>query len=1061
MPIPISQTLQLAGQQEVTPWQLPFEELAAGLEKKQKNFDDKSEAVSLLDSLIPESGVFTVEAKQGLLDDYNPKIQELQDELYATGNVSKGKITALTSAIMQDERVAAINEDVKVWTPFYQEKKKTGKLDQGVHNFYDENGMPRQAFSKTELDYQFLDYVPYMENTSEFLDKYVRANITSILEDSEIKYRTNTLTGKIEVYDEQTKTYSEDRTYERIMDVVVNTVDGRYSMGQSLWNSNNDDVLFYKAQFLDKYGREATFEDYKMDVLQPVSRFISYEKTDVTKRRNILGEGKGTGSDDEEFNVQDIWTPIEVKEGVYSEHDSKIIKAVEESTGKDFEDISINDVQNVVTTSYQKYEEHKLSIDEKIKDETNKFIGTLSDESAAIIGAIGINVTIEDGIITPDIMSTFDDLIAEGGAFDTMIKDGTIKDVNEAKVLYNDAVTRYRGFVNNNPSYNTLNQISLDYENNIKILENFKNAVFDRFGIEADEIEKKIKNATYEEKLKAVEEDYFKNRYLSTEPLFWEEFEDYYTSTSEYYTKERDDSKPAVRLEALYDPSIIIGVPEEDTQAEIEKIGPAYEQFVRNMVEEEFVNVTVGNIITDPQKQAEFEEMTKAMTDVRTYDNNSYTISNFALTDNATNTSINNLVTNVATFISKDLLSRSVDASEFRVVSTDKQLEKEQADYLFDILQGVDITSLEEGKGVKITTNINGKEEIFEWQVRYDIGRDKYMFDVRVPNLPSDDKSNKYKQAKQGLEKQSTSTDWVEIPMSDALVKKIIYDTGLDTQIKAEELKRTQQVMSDIDTKGYSSSSLFKEDNSYGATYSQNDINIVWTRNKENSLIGSVKIGDNKVPLNIEVGSEKEVALLESAFQMIVRNPYYLADPSSAGEILQTLKQDFNTPVSTEKLDDRILTDLLQTLVAYTPLDLNTETGQQYIYKTYENSVPMSSAITLTGVDDKVKIKDESFRIDPTVAPVLNQQLYMALPYLPEGTYIEITSGLRSLNEQAQLMQNPDNEAAPNSNHLYGRAIDFVVRNADGTTKDEKAMKEIANAIGAFYHNGHVHLNLR
>jgi uncharacterized protein YcbK (DUF882 family) len=121
----------------------------------------------------------------------------------------------------------------------------------------------------------------------------------------------------------------------------------------------------------------------------------------------------------------------------------------------------------------------------------------------------------------------------------------------------------------------------------------------------------------------------------------------------------------------------------------------------------------------------------------------------------------------------------------------------------------------------------------------------------------------------------------------------------------------------------------------------------------------------------------------------------------------------------------------------------------------------MSTAITLQGVGDKVKIKDESFRIDPTVAPVLNQQLYMALQYLPENTYIDITSGLRSLNEQAQLMQNPDNEAAPNSNHLYGRAIDFVVRNADGTTKDEEAMKKIANAIGAFYHNGHVHLNLR
>ena len=39
MPIPISQNLQLAGQQEVTPWQLPFDELARGLKQKQNTQD--------------------------------------------------------------------------------------------------------------------------------------------------------------------------------------------------------------------------------------------------------------------------------------------------------------------------------------------------------------------------------------------------------------------------------------------------------------------------------------------------------------------------------------------------------------------------------------------------------------------------------------------------------------------------------------------------------------------------------------------------------------------------------------------------------------------------------------------------------------------------------------------------------------------------------------------------------------------------------------------------------------------------------------------------------------
>lgn len=1050
MPIPISQNLQLAGQQEVTPWQLPFEELAGGLEQKQKNFDTKAEEVALLETLIPESGVFTIDAKQSLLDDYTPEIQKLEEELYNTGNVSKGRIAALARTIEQDERVAALNEDTKVWTPFYQEKLKTGKIDQGVHNFYDENGMPRQAMTKSDLSFQYLDQVPYMQNTAEFLDKYVKANITQILDDSGIKYQISPLTGKVEVYDEVTKTYSEDRTYERIMDVVVNTVDGRYSMGQNLWNSDDENVFFYKAQFERDYGRPATYEDYKQDVLQPTSRLISSLKVTEDKKRNISSTGgTPTGGSDEEVPLSDIWTPVEVKEGVYSEHDSAIINAVEESTGKTFEETSIVDLQNITDTAYEKYEEHKLSIDDKVKDQTEIFISSLSPEQAELIETIGINVSIENGIIQADIISSFDDLVNEG----------VLQNTEEDRIAYNDAVANYRGFVNNNSSYNTLNRISLDHENNINILENFKNVVYERFGVDLQEVERLSNEATYEQKYEAVYEDFNKRNPVSpTDFLYLSEFAAPYDRGEKVL-----ESNTSVRnlLQVSEDSFWLapVGGFTEEQKRDMQKVKSEYEEFKKNKVEEEYKRLTLEERLSDPSDVAEFENMKQAMTDVRTYDNNSYTISNFALTDNATNTSINNLVNNVASFLSKDLLSRSLDASEFRVVSTDMTLEDYQAKYLFDVLKGVKITTEGEGRGVNIKTVVNGKEEIFNWQVRYDIGRDQYMFDIQVPNLPTDDKSNQYNQAQQGVDKISPSLNWVEIPMSDAMVKKIIYDTELDTQIKAEEIKRTQQVMREIDDKGYSSSNLFREDNSYGSEYSKNDINILWTRDKENALVGTVKIGNNNVPTKVTVGSEKEVALLESAFQMLVRNPYYLADPNSLGEILQSIKQDFNTPVSTQKLDDRTFTDLVQTLIAYTPLDLNNETSESYIYNTYNKSVPIVDVVQ--NYEDRVKVKSEDFRINPNVVDLLNQRMYMALGYLPENSYIDITSGLRSLNEQANLLQDPDNEAAPNSNHLYGNAIDFVVRSMDGTTKDEKAMKEMAKALGGLYHNGHVHLNLQ
>jgi len=80
MPIPISQNLQLAGQQEVTPWQLPFDELARGLKQKQNTQDaaikdleaqkelaaklnslpqDRVEAISLIDNIYEQSNALS------------------------------------------------------------------------------------------------------------------------------------------------------------------------------------------------------------------------------------------------------------------------------------------------------------------------------------------------------------------------------------------------------------------------------------------------------------------------------------------------------------------------------------------------------------------------------------------------------------------------------------------------------------------------------------------------------------------------------------------------------------------------------------------------------------------------------------------------------------------------------------------------------------------------------------------------------------------------------------------------------------------------------------------
>jgi hypothetical protein len=1031
MPIPISQTLQLAGQQEVTPWQLPFEELAYGLSKKQENFDTKSEQIELLNTLIPDAGVFSQEARQGLLDDYNYQIESLSEELYTNGNISKGKITALAKAIAEDERLGVIKDDVTNWTPLFVELKAKGALENGVHDVYDETGRPKQALTKEQLPFFYLKNQDYLGITAEWLDKTIKPLISEEISANNLAFKKDPITGNVLLYDESTGTYSKDRTTERIYGLLTNpSISGGMAPALSKWESNTDEVAYFKALFKQNTGRDATYEDYLNEVIEPAAELIGYKETKESEEIKIVDTGGGGGGTGDTEPDADLWNTITVKEGVF-EQEKEIVNVIEEKVGKDFEDLKLEDLYVITNKVKDSYDEHIFEVGEMAGKETENYIKNMPAELAPIANEMQLGIEVDDLGIAQASFLPFEDT-----GLDEQYRDN-----------YNKVAAGYRNMVNESTVFNNLNKISLDYKNSYDLLYNFQNAMFERFGLDMEEVERQKANTTYEMRYDKVKKErglFEKIGSWGAVPDFWEAFIDAKSKTSNF------DSNLIYDYYADY-------IAEEYLQKDPE-ITKEYNDFVQNYVEREYIELSYNS--------EEWQSFKEEMLNPRTYNNDAFVFNSLLLTDNATNTSIKNLNNNIITQINTEL-NRLVDFSAIKLVSTDMPLTSNQNEYLADIISNVSATMQTEGKDVTLKTNINGVDQPLMWNIRKDLTRG-WMLDLKIPNLPlsTDDFSNEYKMLKGGVGKESPSLNWIEIPMSEEMVNKIIYnpDYGLTTQVKANEIERFRQVSSDLSQKGYATTSLFKEDNRYNPDNSKNDINIIWSRDKENSLVGTFKIGEGQ-PIKVSLASEKDVALLESSLQTIVRNPVALHQNKDL--IIETLRQDLNGKLSTQGVDTNIfLSDLVSNLISYTPIDMNTDQTKTYLQGMFSNSVPITEVIS----NPNLRLKnDADLRIDPKVAPQFNSIMGQVLfnlegmGALKNGNYIEITDALRSLEELESLSNNPNTEASPNSSHLYGRGVDFVIRDSQGN-KNVTLMKKIAEELGLYDHGQgdmyHIHLNL-
>jgi len=302
MPIPISQNLQLAGQQEVTPWQLPFDELARGLKQKQNTQDaaikdleaqkelaaklnslpqDRVEAISLIDNIYTQSNALStgvdLTTREGMT-----AVQMLKDGVRKEFSPG-GKANAI------ETNLNTYNE----WDKRQQEKLAKGTISKeqyelgskflmnnysGVGEFNPITGM-YNSFNTEEI----ADYVNVNDRLKELV-KDTKANASKVTTDAfsgDQKWVITTTNGVEEV------------TERRIMEIAI----------QKLYRDDN--TISYLSQN-QKFGaipegsfyssETGEYTPYMLEVIQDrnTKEFISREDydnlTEQEKSNYIIGE---------------------------------------------------------------------------------------------------------------------------------------------------------------------------------------------------------------------------------------------------------------------------------------------------------------------------------------------------------------------------------------------------------------------------------------------------------------------------------------------------------------------------------------------------------------------------------------------------------------------------------------------------------------------------------------------------------------------------------------------------------------------------------------------------
>lgn len=341
--IPISQNLQLASQSNVTPWELPYEELFAGLANKQKTFDDRVESIGALNELFPEGGIFTKDAANKFKEDYMGRVLEIEESLHNEGKVDPLSIKKLARDITTDDRMVMFKHDRENLTNWYLEAKVSGELISGVNNMTNPTtGEPVQVSSMEEMaNLQHIPNQDYNLKFNEKVSKYIQP-FKSALETSGAIYDSKTGTYKVsEDYEKDGIKWTKGDVLEtkdllQMFDKVVNGKvvkdnEGNAYQGSSfvdnLMAGSDLDIIFFKELYKQKHGLQTEEElkrAYIEDVVLPNLEIQTYKHTKVVRKvdierkaaESVNNQGSGDEVVDPNLNTKELTYAMKVGQEV-------------------------------------------------------------------------------------------------------------------------------------------------------------------------------------------------------------------------------------------------------------------------------------------------------------------------------------------------------------------------------------------------------------------------------------------------------------------------------------------------------------------------------------------------------------------------------------------------------------------------------------------------------------------------------------------------------------------------------------------------------------------------
>ena len=1004
MPIPISNTLQLAGQQNVTPWELPFAELDATLAAKQSTFDKAMETLTTAKSAIPQGGLHTTDLRNQMLEEYTQKEQALLADL-EEGKINTGAIKSFASQIVNDPRNQALKYDAEVFSPNTAKLNYDGTLSNSAHNIMDKNGNYSQV-SKVE-DFANLGYVAN-QDAGAYISERLRTDITpyksKIVEEINKKLGPSA-TGKpaaklVTVGDQQYIVANDSSRSTEIESIVQKYMEekiftpnelGGLTYAEQMYNNNTSAINYLKQKHFYETGKEYTFEDFKNKDLLPIAQALLFENISTIKIDNEElipvpnnGESKSNGgSGDGNIIDPDQLQLVPLLQGV---HNAKIML-------ENFKKYSTIDLKEEPTLEslYEGINTIKANITTEKENGTRKantlsslFQQELAKQNINLPAGVSLMEVDEDGLVNPTSMTV------EEYAKKVYGEKVTSQQIKEITPQFEKAMNYVQSSLQKGGQYDVFDHNSkmISQQQTLAQVEEVRNNLYklntNKTGIY--EVEKKKLMATVPSSIGFnISSNILKNNNVSAEQLkngnyvYYQDLTSLTNPTKVIYNLDNPAEKKAfeddielkakgkvvgMQVNGKLDPSQVPAFIEREKEKAYslakEKISETVKDY-ENLVDEKLVEK-----LSDTEKK-QIEAGIANLSDLQLRTQNIFFFNDMSMPGSSAEISARkHFQEQVQEGVKYELITLQ-DLSAVKNGVTNTTLSPEQQKYFNKIVKGTDVqfkTVDEDGKSqITMTTKVDGIEQSVKIGFKYDDGeidsegRPALKVMMYIPGISSKDGTVESQVKDLGLT--DIVLDWVEVDVkSDGTLYKHLNDQfmGDPTSNFTKMLNNQRQnvILKDIETKGYTSTNLHKSNDN-----PKDDVNIEWQLipagkdNVEDVYAGYLTIGGKQnTGYRITAANPYKIAEAEQMLMTIANSPMTASIvkdgkyPPLAIEFAKVLKNGAEPNTADINSANTILHKLLNNKPAYTEAQFSATGVEvkkgQYKYIQEENQHPLT-----------------------------------------------------------------------------------------------------------------------